>query len=512
MNCLIWLCFLLLVTSSNAFSTLSPVALTSTQRNRLETTKIQYTTAAFDPLRQRVHFSSATTATTGPERKSASNSFNKIGKSSMGLIKAIVGAGVLSLPSGLAATSDAPSSLFRFGNPVLVVLGMLSGYTFWLYGRLTHATGATSLGGLWSSIFADNDSSDRSNKPSVVSMVNFCFCFGVCLTMLLVIGDAVSGLLTSSEWWASRHSAILATTATCLYPFCSMPSLDALAPLSFLGVVGSLLSTAFLAWRCPSVNLASPYPKPTMNTYTRSPASRLVLLSMACVAYMAHVAAPDFYHSFMGSAAAETEKKSNTSNTPKATGKPTMGQFGIMAAISYAIVTVLNIVTLSCGFLTFGGQSEGVILNNYAPTDMGARLSRFLVALSVMGAFPFLLAACRSEALAIFDRNHESSSNPSGRQRRMTNLLIAVLTSLSLLIKDTGFVVSFNGALTGTAIIYVIPAMMFLKLSSKVSASPSQWLSLERWFCRGLIAFGGISSLLGAATTLALEFFPSLIK
>jgi hypothetical protein len=54
------------------------------------------------------------------------------------------------------------------------------------------------------------------------------------------------------------------------------------------------------------------------------------------------------------------------------------------------------------GFLTFGGNSAGVILNNYATADKGAVISRLLMTLSVIGGYPFMLRACKSTFVQLY--------------------------------------------------------------------------------------------------------------
>ena len=59
------------------------------------------------------------------------------------LIKSIVGAGVLSLPAGIAAFGNAPSALIP-ACFLIAFIGGLSGYGFSLIGRVCHYTGSTS--------------------------------------------------------------------------------------------------------------------------------------------------------------------------------------------------------------------------------------------------------------------------------------------------------------------------------------------------------------------------------
>ena len=64
------------------------------------------------------------------------------------LVKGIAGAGVLSLPAGVAAFGDARSAVI----PAVVlasIAGAVSGYNFSLIGRLCALTGATSYAGTW---------------------------------------------------------------------------------------------------------------------------------------------------------------------------------------------------------------------------------------------------------------------------------------------------------------------------------------------------------------------------
>jgi sodium-coupled neutral amino acid transporter 11 len=238
--------------------------------------------------------------------------------------------------------------------------------------------------------------------------------------------------------------------------------------------------------------------QPSFNTYNRaltSPAP-LILVAMGCVGFMAHFSAPDFYHSL---AACDDREE-------------TLRKYNRVTVAGYASVTVVTVLTLAAGFLTFGGNCDGIILNNYAVFDWGANVSRILAGVSVIGSYPFLMAACRSAALEIFG----SPKKPVTRQRqvRTTGILLAIVTAIALVVKDAGFVVSFNGALMGSNIIYTLPALLFLKQSaadSNSSSSGGNKQRVERWFNRFLVGFGVVSSLLGAATSVMVSFFPQLL-
>lgn len=311
------------------------------------------------------------------------------------LVKAILGAGALALPQGLAKACDHPRMLMP-ANVLIVALGILSAYTFHIYGRLARVTGKYTAAEVWQAV------NQTPNKSRILSIANFVFCFGACLTYSLVIGDLTSSLMRGwgfSGWLAMRQTAILGAAATMLWPLCNLPSLAALAPVSIIGVLGMIVVTGFLAIRCPTLVPSSPYNnaallgavtssrggrftrgtanggltlvetlpdflQPQFRTYNRvrSPAP-LVLISMACVAWMAHFSAPEFYHSLMSPTGPGPEpshvndcgddKPTNcrTNNNPGA-----MKRFTVMTIAGYLMLAAFNVIILSLGFLTFGGK------------------------------------------------------------------------------------------------------------------------------------------------------------
>jgi solute carrier family 38 (sodium-coupled neutral amino acid transporter), member 11 len=194
-----------------------------------------------------------------------------------------------------------------------------------------------------------------------------------------------------------------------------------------------------------------------------------------------------------------------------------MPRYNRMTVAGYLTVLVLNALTLTFGFLTFGGASNGMILNNYNLGDWGAIISRFLVGMSVMGSYPFVMSSCRAAALEIFARpstSEEPHMSEVARERRMTFVLLSVATAISLFVKDVGLVLSLNGALMGSTIAFTFPALLFLKLSKarrRSSNSTGRWLRAELWLCKSLVGFGIVSAIVGGATTIIDYFFPHLL-
>ena len=182
-------------------------------------------------------------------------------------------------------------------------------------------------------------------------------------------------------------------------------------------------------------------------------------------------------------------------------------------------VLLINAMTLTCGFLTFGGNSAGMILNNYATKDVGAAVSRLLVAISMIGGYPLIFRALKSAANDLYSNrlaaapmkiNGSSGTRLAGEtaQRRIHQGLMASLLAISMFVQDAGFVVGLNGALMGSAIIYTFPALMFLRMTKNGSIP---YRKGERFLCRALVAFGVFSGLAGGATTIINTYLPHLL-
>ena len=89
----------------------------------------------------------------------------------------------------------------------------------------------------------------------------------------------------------------------------------------------------------------------------------LILVCMLSTAYMAHFNAPKFY----------LELKNNT-----------MARYHSVVSWSFGISILLMGAMTTLGFLTFGEACSGLVLNNYASSDVWMSCSRIAVAVSLV--------------------------------------------------------------------------------------------------------------------------------
>ena len=148
------------------------------------------------------------------------------------LVKGVVGAGVLSLPAGIAAFASAPSAVVP-AVALIAIIGALSGYGFALIGRVCAYTNTKSYRDAWSATVGKSS----SWIPAVaVTFKTFC----AILAYSMILGDTFVSLLTTAGVAASKVPTLIAVTGGVLLPLCLLKNLASLAPFSLVGSLGMI--------------------------------------------------------------------------------------------------------------------------------------------------------------------------------------------------------------------------------------------------------------------------------
>ncbi|KAL9183130.1 hypothetical protein ACHAXT_004917 [Thalassiosira profunda] len=434
-----------------------------------------------------------------------------ISAAAFNLIKGAVGSGVLSLPAGVAAIGDVPKALLP-ANCILFVLGTISAYTFHLLGRLTAVASneskdsdapVTSIGQLW-------DHEVGSSTSWLVSLAVMLTCFGTSLSYSIILGDTFKSLAETAGLtgiFASRRFSVAIVSLLGVYPLCCLKSLAALAPVSLVGVLGIFMTCIVMTIRAlpggaysstaaaTATNFLASLPaelQPSFGvTGLRSLKSLLVLSSMTATSFLVHMTSPEFYQTLKGR---------------------TLARFGELSAVSFGGTALISAYMMGAGFLTFGGASKGMILNNYSALDGGATLCRLLMGISLLGSYAFQSNAMKKAYYGLFHKGQEVTDKV---HYRTTRLFTGLLTGLALLISDAGLVVSLTGAVLGSGLIYILPSYLFLKSTKRRTdegtLASSRTLKIERWWNRGLIGLGVFLALAGAWMSVVNSLFPHLL-
>jgi amino acid permease len=262
----------------------------------------------------------------------------------------------------------------------------------------------------------------------------------------MVLADTFSALLGSS-----RNPTLLVVTGVILLPLCLLKNLSSLAPFSLLGVMGMAYTAIAMGVRyfdgsyaLPDGKLVTQVAKELQPSFGSKgveaafSANSLILVCMLATAFLAHFNAPKFYN----------ELKDNT-----------MPRFNQVVSWSFGISIVLMGVMTTLGFLTFGENCSGLVLNNYSTNDLWMSGSRIAVAVSLVFSYPLAFSGCRDGLVELLKVPSEKRTNTN--LNIITVALLSLLTFLATILKDVSFVLSFGGATLGNALTYVYPAIMY---------------------------------------------------
>jgi amino acid permease len=175
----------------------------------------------------------------------------------------------------------------------------------------------------------------------------------------------------------------------------------------------------------------------------------------------------------------------------------TLPNYYKVVSTSFGISIAIFTLIASIGFLTFGGNSAGLILNNYSTRDGLMSLSRVAVAVSLVFSYPLAFVGARDGVLDLL----KIKKGPS-TENVLTVGLLSAITALALVIPDVSFVLSLGGATLGNGLIYIFPALMFRgAIKKKSDATAGQKREVK--FALGSAVAGLIMGVLGVKMTLA---------
>lgn len=395
------------------------------------------------------------------------------------LVKNIIGAGVLSLPAGVAAYGNAPSAVIP-AVALITVFGILSGYCFSLVGRICSFTNSFSFKEAWGKTVGEKSS-------WIPTLACIYLPLSSALTYSMILADTGKMIADSAGYSITRTNSLFGITSFIILPICLLKNLASLAPFSLLGILGMVYTTLAMtiryfgdAYKMPAgrfvVNLAKEY-KPAFGNVgaagVLSP-NAFIIICILSTGYVVHFNAPKFYN----------ELKDNT-----------IARYNKVVSMSFGISIALSAAIAAMGFLTFGKNSSGLILNNYASKDFLAGMTRIAVAVSLIFTYPLVFSGLRDGILDLFNCPLEARTN--FRLDKLTVGLLSLITYLAIKVKDLTFVISFGGATTGNALIYVFPALMFRGAVKKMD-KPSDRLKMEVKATLGTAFLGVVMGAIGS--------------
>uniref|UniRef100_A0A7S2IT91 Amino acid transporter transmembrane domain-containing protein n=1 Tax=Haptolina brevifila TaxID=156173 RepID=A0A7S2IT91_9EUKA len=414
---------------------------------------------------------------------SPSPSGASVSTSIINLSKNIVGSGVLALAAGVAAFSSAPIAVVP-ALALLLFFGAVSGYTFSLIARVGDEVGADTYRDTWAKIFGERLALIPALTvafKTYVGGLGYSIILGDSFASIATLAGAPSVLCRSNVW-------IMLLSAFVLLPLSLLRDLSSLAIGSVIGTAGTLYTALFIMFRLFDRSYAVGGQFSAMIGETARPLfaapsaarpllnpSVFVLISMLATAFLAHYNAPKYFN----------ELATPTDGTTKqaAFNKVCAGAFGLAAVLCGTI--------MAGGYLTFGGAAKGLILNSYATSDPLAFCARLGICASVIFSYPLNFVGLREGVLGIVGLKQHAAKTSVHVGSSL--ILLCAMNGLALKLKDLGLVVAFGGALLGSSLVYIFPALMFIAATRQQMAKGkpiSRARRYEMFANYGLVALG----------------------
>jgi len=155
-------------------------------------------------------------------------------------------------------------------------------------------------------------------------------------------------------------------------------------------------------------------------------------------------------------------------------------------------------VSMVAGFVTFGTKASSVILDSYSDNDWPISIARFSMGLSIVASFPLSFSGLREAAVTLLKASLPRSAPSMDLiwcQDVLSVVLLTVIVGLATILVDAGVVVSIVGALCGSAIIYIVPSVLY-------AATVPQARAAEIIIVRAVSVFGLVLMVTGVICTL----------
>lgn len=419
----------------------------------------------------------------------AGNPGASIPSSIFNLVKNVAGAGVLSLPSGVAAGTGLLPAV-----ATVIFLGIYSMATFSLIGRMCAQNKALT--------FLDLGEKCRGKGfAQLMALTCTLKTFLTCLAYSLVTADCFTSLTqgvllkqgVAMTAPALRTPVLLGITVVVLLPLCLLKDLSMLAYTSLLGSAGLLYTLGFMALRFEDGSYAPggrfyESQKPEFQqsflgapgSFHIDPINTPILVCLLSTAFIAHYNAPRFYEQL------------KDRSVPR---------FDAVVTASFAVSILFFMGFMLVGYLTFGKNSQGNILNNYSAEDPLASIARLAVGLSVVFTYPLAFTGLRDGLTSLLGEGFVLG------RTQLSLVLLSCITALALVLTDVGFVNAFGGAIFGAAIIYCFPGLILIFTQQRQGGAGAAAYPF------GMVtAFLGVClAVAGGFLTVAKHFFPEIL-
>jgi len=299
-----------------------------------------------------------------------------------------------------------------------------------------------------------------SHFHTLCSLCIVVYCYGSCITFLIVIGDQLDRFFWSYNadfchvFYTNRSFTTIASSLLFILPLCYPKRIDFLKYASTAGVAAIVYIVFLQGWKY----FDGEYRADRGNIKHGPDQWSDVFLIAPTIffGYQCHISAVPIYHCLKG--------RSTTT-------------FLKTALTAMAVLLATYSLSAVFGYLTFGGNVSDDILQNYDPNDPWVLVAMVAITLKTFTSYPLLSFCGRAgvDSLWVKLRGLSASEETHGERRRrvfQASLWFFSSIALAILTPGIGIVISFLGAFAATFIV-VFPGLCLIRISMDGDISSS---------------------------------------
>jgi len=281
----------------------------------------------------------------------------------------------------------------------------------------------------------------------ITSFVVAIYCFGTCITFLVIIGDQFDRALYSlvgpdfcQTWYLNRNFLMPASSVLLILPLCFTKKIDFLKYVSAAGVLTILYIVILIFAQYFSGN----YTPGEIKTRPESILQVFNVIPVICFGYQCHVSVIPIYSCM---------KHRNLKHFSIATS----------AAIAFCVFTYTGAATF--GYLTFGADVAADILQNYSAHNPFVLVALIAMALKTYTTYPILLF-CGREGISTLIKDMFVSEDSARKEMVRRFSIAAIWFTLSVImavkIPNIGEIIDILGSLAAI-FIFIFPGVCLLQ-------------------------------------------------
>lgn len=364
---------------------------------------------------------------------------SSIAGASYNLINSIVGSGVIGMSYAFRQSG------FLVGFLLLGLVAILTDYSTTILIRSGHLAKATTYQELVYNVLG-------KSGFLWLSLVQFLYPFICLISYNIIIGDTVTKVLhrlwpTIPILFQNRYFIIFLCSCFVTLPLSLYRNIAKLSQISLTGLILVVITLIILIKRgfdtIPFISTENRYLSPFNNKIAES-------IGVMAFAFMCQHNSFLIYHSM------------NEKTLPR---WRTVTIITTTTAFTFAIAYALT------GYIVFGQQTEGDLLENYCHWDTIINIGRLIYAINIMLTFPLECLVCRQVIEILLNQWINFTSDRS--HYLLTSLIVIASVILSLTTDCLGIVLELNGLLVASSLAYILPALCYLKLTSTSTSKDS---------------------------------------